>query len=50
MDTTNINPEKCLDTIPDAHKPAIDTDAVKEAHTGTGYHLYLNIIIDIVSV
>jgi len=39
MDTTNTNPEKCLDTLPDAHKPAIDTDAVKEAHTGTGYRI-----------
>jgi hypothetical protein len=34
LDTTNSNPEKSLETIPDLHKPAMDANAIKDAHDG----------------
>lgn len=41
LDTTNVNPEKTSEVIPDLHKPTLDTDAIKEAHQGfVFYHPY----------
>lgn len=37
LDSSVIDPEKSLEKVPVAHKPSIDTDVSKEAHTGSVY-------------